>query len=218
MASLINLIIFLWVFAAIVWGLGFLLQWKLPYLIGRSGEKFVFKRLLSLNQEHYKVLNDLMLPSLGNLTTTQIDHVVVSNYGIFVIETKSYKGWIFGTATQRWWTQVIYRYKKKFYNPLWQNYAHTKAIEALVRPLFPNIPIIGFVAFPSAGKLKITGTDAVGHARDVISKIEGFTAPVISDTELSKIVEVLTQSNILDKEARKLHNKNAHALRSTNNL
>src|SRR6185437_8310419 len=177
---LINLIIFLWVFAVIIWGLGFLLQWKLPHLIGRSGEKFVSRKLFTLNPAYYKVLDDLMLPSLGNLATTQIDHVVVSNYGIFVIETKSYKGWIFGTANQSHWTQVIYRYKKKFYSPLYQNYAHIKAVESVLRPLYPKIPITGFVVFPSAGKLQITGTNAVGHARDIIRKIETYTAPVIS--------------------------------------
>ena len=32
--------------------------------------------------------------------TTQIDHILVSKYGIFVIETKNRKGWIFGGPQQ----------------------------------------------------------------------------------------------------------------------
>jgi len=97
------IIIFIIVVAAALF-----VKWKLPYWIGRGGEKFVTKKLLQLDVAHYKVLNDLLLPSNGRLNTTQIDHVVISNYGIFCIETKAYQGWIFGNADQEYWTQVIY--------------------------------------------------------------------------------------------------------------
>lgn len=50
--------------------------------------------------------------------TAHIDHVVLSKYGIFVIETKNYKGWIFGNETQKNWMQVIYKKKTRFYNPI----------------------------------------------------------------------------------------------------
>src|SRR5262245_33104530 len=110
--------------AFIIWIAVLLLVWKLPMLRGRRGETFVSRRLSNLDSAHYKILNDLMLPSLGNTDMTQIDHVLVSTYGIFVIETKSYSGWIFGNAYQQHWTQVIYRFRKKFYNPLRQNYVH----------------------------------------------------------------------------------------------
>ncbi|MGR5279715.1 nuclease-related domain-containing protein, partial [Vibrio rotiferianus] len=60
------------------------------------------------------------------------DHIVVSKYGIFVVETKNMKGWIFGSARQRQWTQKIYRHSSKFQNPLHQNYKHIKALETLL--------------------------------------------------------------------------------------
>ncbi len=50
--------------------------------------------------------------------------------GIFVIETKNYKGWIFGSENQRQWTQQIYRQKNRFQNPLHQNYLHVQALMA----------------------------------------------------------------------------------------
>jgi Nuclease-related domain len=118
-------------------------QWKLPYLIGRSGENFVSRGLSRLDPQRYTTLDDLMLPSNGNTATTQIDHIVVSNFGIFCIETKSYRGWIFGNAQQKYWTQVIYRYRKKFYSPLRQNYAHIKAVEALLGSAFARVPVRG---------------------------------------------------------------------------
>jgi hypothetical protein len=197
-----------------------LLSWKgraaRAERIGERGENFVSHKLLELDSEHYKVLGDLMLPSLGNTHTTQIDHIVVSDFGIFCIETKSYSGWIFGNAQQQHWTQVLYRYKKKFYNPLRQNYAHIKAVEAIVRPNYPKVPIRGFIAFPRAEKLKITGTDAVGHVNDVLVKIKALNAPVLSPADRFSIVELLLNANIRDKQARKLHNKSAHALKVSN--
>jgi len=67
---------------------------KLSYLVGQEGEEVVSEELQELDPVHYAVLNDFLLPSRGSLDTTQVDHIVVSNYGIFCIETKAYKGWI----------------------------------------------------------------------------------------------------------------------------
>lgn len=100
-------------------------------IVGKLGEAFVSRALSELEPAKYTILDDLLLPSSGSIATTQLDHVVVSDFGIFVIETKSFKGWIFGNANAQYWTQVLYRHREKFYNPLRQNYAHVKAIEAL---------------------------------------------------------------------------------------
>lgn len=93
------------------------------------------------------MLKDLTLPSRGG--TTQIDHVVVSRFGIFVIETKNMKGWIYGSADQAQWTQVIYRHKSKFQNPIRQNYKHVKAIQELLDVEVHNLHSV--VAFIGSG-------------------------------------------------------------------
>ncbi len=187
---------------------------KLPYLIGWLGEKFVSKKLFKLDPTHYKILDDLLLPSNGNLNTTQIDHVVVSNYGIFCVETKSYKGWIFGNANDKYWTQVIYKHKERFYNPLRQNYAHTKAVEELIKSRYPKAQILSFVAFTIAGKLKISGTDSVGYARDIVRKIKDYKTQIFTDVERDEIFDILTNANIQDKESRKLHNEGVRDLKN----
>ena len=73
--------------------------------IGKAGEKRVARKLDWLPKE-YIILNDIMLPT--QYGTTQIDHIVVSPYGIFVIETKNYKGWIFGHRIQRGGSKVFW--------------------------------------------------------------------------------------------------------------
>ena len=32
--------------------------------------------------------------------TTQVDHILVSRFGVFVIETKDYSGWIFANESE----------------------------------------------------------------------------------------------------------------------
>lgn len=111
--------------------LGVSLHINSPAFKGSRGEVRVNKRLnSSLDEQEYHVLRDLTLPTKGG--TTQIDHVVVSRFGIFVIETKNMKGWIFGSANQARWTQTLHRYKSQFQNPLRQNYKHIKVIEELL--------------------------------------------------------------------------------------
>ena len=87
---------------------------------------------LKLDKDIYHRLNNVTLP-LASGGSTQIDHVIVSVYGIFVIETKNYKGWIFGNETQRQWTQAFPNGSKfKFQNPLRQNYLHIKTLSNLL--------------------------------------------------------------------------------------
>jgi hypothetical protein len=82
---------------------------------------------LFLDKETYRSVNNVTLNTSNG--TTQIDHVIASRYGIFVVETKNYQGWIFGGEKQAEWTQSLPGGKKfKFQNPLRQNYRHIKAL------------------------------------------------------------------------------------------
>ncbi|MBE6286353.1 MAG: NERD domain-containing protein [Bacteroidales bacterium] len=92
--------------------------WSSPQNIGKRGERRVARKLDWLSQE-YITLNDLLLPT--RYGTTQIDHVVVSPYGIFVIETKNYKGWIFGHENSEEWRQSLLG-KKRFWG--WSSEQH----------------------------------------------------------------------------------------------
>lgn len=88
----------------------------------------------------YHRYHDVIVP--GHDGTTQIDHILVSVFGLFVIETKNMQGWIFGSENQSRWTQVIYGKKTQFQNPLHQNYRHTRCLadylqidHNLIRPI-----------------------------------------------------------------------------------
>jgi predicted RNA-binding Zn-ribbon protein involved in translation (DUF1610 family) len=106
---------------------------RLPGVKGWFGEMLM--RLgfaLFLPKDTYRVINNVTIPD-GQGGTTQIDHIVVSPYGIFVVETKHYKGWIFGGERDRQWTQKIHgNHSQKFQNPLLQNYKHTECLRELL--------------------------------------------------------------------------------------
>jgi hypothetical protein len=99
----------------------------------------------------YHLLNHLTL-RVGT-ETTQIDHVLVSRFGVFVIEAKNYNGWIFGSEGSRHWTQVFYRVRFKFQNPLRQNYKHVCAVRELLDFLPPET-VRSVVVFTGSARLK----------------------------------------------------------------
>ncbi len=104
---------------------------KSPSVIGAAGERRVNATLSrKLDEQDYTLLEDLTLPTLQG--TTQIDHIVLSRFGVFVIETKNMSGWIFGGENQARWTQVMRRHKSQFQNPLRQNYLHLRAVQDLL--------------------------------------------------------------------------------------
>lgn len=93
---------------------------------GWTGElKTRFVNSLFLGGE-YKIFNNVILQT--GRGSTQIDHVIVSPYGLFAIETKDLSGWIFGHEKQSRWTKVIFGRRYRFQNPLHQNHAHTMSL------------------------------------------------------------------------------------------
>jgi hypothetical protein len=83
----------------------------------------------SLNKEIYTSFHNVIVPTIDG--SVQIDHIVASQFGIFVIETKNTRGWIFGRERDFNWTQVLRNKKRRFQNPLRQNYGHTRALAEL---------------------------------------------------------------------------------------
>lgn len=153
MATLFSNILPVIVLAAIVVAViivGIKTDWVIFKPKGERGEFYVSRMLSKLPEDQYTVLNDVTVP--GKYKTSQIDHIVVSVYGIFVIETKYYKGWIFGTEDSEYWTQNIYGYKYKLYNPIRQNKSHILALKSNL-PELEGLPIFSIIAFSSQARL-----------------------------------------------------------------
>lgn len=174
---------------------------------GFLGERKVAKALNSLPETEYKVLNNIMLSTSNG--TTQIDHVVVSVYGIFVIETKNYKGWIRGNEYSDTWTQNIYGHKYALKNPLHQNYGHIKALQQLLD--IPEDLFISIVAFSTRATIKVKTKQNLIYFSELKRTIKGYSEQRIAQESLDKLANIITTANIDSKENRKVHIQNIHA-------
>ncbi len=105
--------------------------WGLQFT-GWFGElKTVIANKLFLRSPDYVDINDVTIRTRRG--TTQIDHVIISRYGVFVVETKDMSGWIFGRKDDPFWTKTNRGNKLRFQNPLHQNEGHIRALSNLAR-------------------------------------------------------------------------------------
>jgi hypothetical protein len=158
---------------------GFLLGRYRRKVVENQGEAAI-RRALSQNftGAAYHLLNNITLPFEDG--TTQIDHILLSKHGIFVIESKHYSGWIFANASWQTWTQVIYYFKQKFQNPLRQNYKHIKAIQKVL-DFVPSEHIHSLVAFTGDAVFKTERPAGVFDVAGLIQHIGQFTTEVLSE-------------------------------------
>ena len=189
----------------ILWALPFIViigLLKTPKVKGIFGEAFV--KLLAkfkLPADVYVPIHNVTLPTPDG--TTQIDHIFVSEFGVFVVETKNMKGWIFGGENQAQWTQQIYKVKNKFQNPLRQNYKHVKTLESALE--IPPEAIISVIAFMGEGKFKTNMPSNVTHGAGYVRYIKSFNVPILSQEQVQYVVAQiqsgrLEPSRATDKE------------------
>ena len=181
---------FWWVLALLFAIRVFFAWFNSPKQKGARGERLVARRLRRGLPDEYLILNDIYLP-LPDGTTTQIDHVVVSQYGVFVVETKTYSGWIFGDEKSAQWTQTIYCKKSRFQNPIRQNYRHICALAdnlGIDRSYFH-----GVVAFTGDCEFKSGMPLGVVYSRKAAKYIRGFKTPVLKAVQMSEVVSAIAE-------------------------
>ena len=101
-------------------------------LEGWFGEKLTtFGMWLHLDKNIFRRVDDIILLSKNG--TTQIDHVLISAFGIFVIETKNLQRAIFGNEKDSTWCQSIFGHKNRFQNPLRQNFRHIECLAEFLK-------------------------------------------------------------------------------------
>jgi len=175
-----------------------------PVVKGFLGERRVRNQLNMLYSENYRVLNNIMIKR--NKGTSQIDHLVISTQGIFVIETKNYKGWIHGNDDSEYWTQTFYKSKIKFHNPVRQNWGHICALKETL-PDYEKVPYHSVVVF--AGKVRLmnvnTKTDVI-YPDQIVDTITSYNGPrQLSSGDMEKIFDILKQSSVKDKKLKTQH-------------
>jgi restriction system protein len=154
-----------------------------------------------LNKNDYHLIKNVTLPTFTDgkeQGTTQIDHIIVSKYGIFVVETKNMKGWIFGDENQKLWTQQIFKHKSKFQNPLHQNYKHIKTLESLLKieSKTKSDTTFSVIIFIGDSTFKTNMPENVRFARGGIEYIKSKTDIVLSGQEVANVIEQIESGRL----------------------
>lgn len=169
--------------------------------IGDRGEKRVSSLLEDLDSDDYRVYNDLLIRN-GN-HTTQVDHIVISRYGVFVLETKNVHGKVYGGGNAEFWKQYLpdtgyirYGFTQEYQlrNPIRQNEGHIKILRRLV---FDNdVPVYGIVVFPSDTEINVTASQPVVNMYDVVPYIKQYRDVVLSSDQMGfyrrRLLEVIS--------------------------
>lgn len=178
--------------------------------IGDYGEKLTVFELEFLKSKGYdgNIISNVYIPR-PNGTTSEIDVLFVTKKGIFVIESKNYSGWIFGSQNDKYWTVCDYNNKWKLYNPVLQNQGHINTIHQHLR----GVPCFSLIAFSERCELKKINinSDIYVFNRDemfyIISDIFKKFPDVIDEKQIKYITEYLEQFSDADKIIKKSHIK-----------
>lgn len=175
---------------------------------GYYGEFTLYQKMCKLLGEE-RVLTNIYLD--GHTTkTTEIDVISVTNKGIYVFEMKNYGGYIYGSENDQKWTQVMNRYTKHpFYNPLRQNYAHTKAVEKYL-DIDSNViyPMVVFSNRSKLSKINVSNTIFVGQmksAMNVVKKNELLSSNRYTDDEVIEMIAKLRSKSLQNTAFKEAH-------------
>ena len=118
---------------------------------GEAGEEFVAGILeRCLLTEHDHLMNGVILYDPRSKASCEIDHILICERGVFVIETKNRSGEIYGDDTREEWTQVLAggEIVHTMRSPVLQNGTHVRFVkEILYRCVHERVPVTGLVVF-----------------------------------------------------------------------
>ena len=176
-----------------------------PKFRGFMGEFWVKLELKKLPKDKYVVLNDIMIKDEKG--THQIDHLVISMFGIFVIEMKNYYGLIKGKEFDNKWCQYLGKNKSYFLNPIHQNYGHIKSLSNLLK--LDDKYFISIVCFSNQAKVDVKSSSIVTQVDYLKCEILKYKELLV-ENDIKELANVIINNNIEDKKSRKQHVKNIH--------
>lgn len=181
--------------------------------IGNNCEKSV-KHILNkiCKKNKYKILNNIYLPLYD--VTTEIDHIVIGDFGMVVVETKGLNGEVFGNEYEKNWTHIIGNQKHTLYNPLMQNKTHIDCIRHILKKEnIYNVDIESLVVFGGNNiELNISKNLPVITSNLLKSYFRKSKLKKQSNFDVDKVYNTLLKYKVTDKSLINKHNSNVHKL------
>ena len=169
---------------------------------GKQGEKAIAILLENINGYKF-IINNIMINDNGK--SRQIDHIAITEYGVFVIETKNYAGIIYGLETSTEWKQYLNNKCFTFKNPIHQNYGHCEIVKSKVKDITNEIESI--VVFVHRCKLKVKTISKVIYDDMLVNYILSKKR-VLNKEQIDKIYNAIIENSITDEEEIANHNYN----------
>ncbi len=207
-----------WLAGLVVVGLMVLLVRRtfLPTLANAADERAVNRVLRRrLHSSEYRVMGNLLLPD-GKGGFTQVDHVVLSIYGVFVIETKVWSGGVFGTHDDRQWTLGFSSGRRRALNPLIQNAKHVRVVGTLLNIDLEHCHNLVFI---TCGATLKKGPVIGVFQKGLIAHIRSFRDPVMTEDDVTASLETLQESSLWnDPTARAAHRRQVRSRRKVRGI
>jgi DNA-binding FrmR family transcriptional regulator len=172
---------------------------------GSSGEYRVALVLGRLNRQYYRVFNNVLIRNNLTGTTSQIDHIIVSVFGVYVIETKNYEGLILGSAFDHSWLQITDASETEMYNPLRQNYGHIKALKSL---LWDGVEVTSIVCFLDGVEVRVDSTTQIIKESNLEEVFYGQREMVMMLGQMDEIEDIIKLSMLSGTEIEREHGLN----------
>lgn len=178
-----------------------------PEYKGKNGEKLVAERLEIIDGYKY-IFNNIMINDNGK--SRQIDHIAITEYGVYVIETKNYAGTIYGKETSNKWKQYLNKKCFEFENPVYQNYGHLQIVNEHINDL--TTEVYSIIIFIRRCKLKVDTTTVVLY-EDQLSQYIKSRPKVLTIEQIDKICQRISEIQITDEQTIKDHADNVQYYR-----
>lgn len=146
----------------------------------------------ALDPRQYTVLDDLTLPAGGG--TVHIDIIVVSRFGVFVVDAIHRTGRISGTKAQARWVEQRFGRARRFDNPVHVNFLHVQAVERLLG-LPPNA-VHGLVAISGRDRLDRDLPAEVVTVRQLVVRIRRESRPQVDAEQANRALQRLEQQRL----------------------
>lgn len=173
-----------------------------PKFRGFMGEFWARLELRKLPKDQYIVLNDIMIKDEKG--THQIDHLVLSKFGIFVIEMKNYYGLIKGKEFDNKWCQYLGKNRSYFVNPIYQNYGHIKSLSNLLK--LDDKYFVSIVCFSNQATVDVKSSSIVTQVDYLKCEILKYKELLVNN-DIKELSNIIISNNIEDKALRKQHVK-----------
>ena len=129
----------------------------------------------------------------SNGRTTEIDAILFHSSGIYIIESKNYGGWIYGSEYQERWTQCLKPgtyapvQKYSFYNPTRQNQFHVECFRTWLGKEYNDVPIYSIILFGDDCTLKEIHLTSNFHIVDYQYNFPSIVKKIASTTSFSNM-------------------------------